>query len=100
MNLVESGELSHAARILRSSGLAPGNAQTLQELSNPELRPQERLDDLPPEAINYQPAVPLRLDRDLFARTPQQARKGLSAGLGGTRNEYLKLCLEDNDSLD
>ena len=28
------------------------------------------------------------------------ARKGLSAGLGGTRNEYLKLVLEDEYALD
>ena len=37
----------------------------------------------------------LQLDRALFATTLQELRKGLSPGLGGTRYEYLKLCLED-----
>eukprot|EP00973_Karenia_brevis_P018277 2509545-Karenia_brevis.AAC.1 len=82
--LVERGELSHAARVLRSTGLAPGNQHTLQELRNPELRPQILHDDLPNDILQHQPAEEVQLDRQIFTQVLQQARKGLSAGLGGT----------------
>ena len=97
--LVEEGELSHGARVLRSSGLAPGTADTLGELRHPDLRPQALPNDLPVEPLHYVPQAPVTLNRILFAAVLMQARKGLSAGLGGTRNEYLKLCLEDEWAL-
>ena len=86
--------------MLRSTILAPGTEETLQELLNPELRPRQLLRELPAEALRYQPQSPVVLDRALFATTLQGARRGLSAGLGGTRNEYLQLCLEDETALD
>ena len=100
ISLVEQGELSHAARVLRSAGLAPGDQNPLDELRNSELRPRVLRDPLPQESLQFQPQDPLKLDRDIFANVLQQTRKGLSAGLIGMRNEYLKLCLEDDLSLD
>jgi len=41
----------------------------------------------------------VRLDADIFTAVLRETRKGLSAGLGGTQNEYLKLCLEDDAAL-
>ena len=98
--LAERGELSHAARVLRSTGLAPGTPQTLAELCDNTLRPQELQTPLPPEPLQYQPQSPVVLDRTQFAWVLQEARRGLSAGLGGTRNEYLQLCLESETALD
>ena len=95
--LVERGELSHAARVLKSSGLAPGVPATLQELRTQ--RPQARTDALPREALEHQPREPLQLDAGIFAKVLREARRGLSAGLGGMRNEYLRLCLEDDVAL-
>ena len=95
--LAERGELSHAARLLKSNGLAPGTHATLVELRNQ--RPQVLRDPLPPEAVEHQPQEPVRLDADIFTAVLRDARKGLSAGLGGTRNEHLRLCLEDDTAL-
>ena len=46
--------------------------------------------------MEYLPQEPLRLDPDVFVSVLREARKGLSAGVGGTRNEHLRLCLEDD----
>ena len=95
--LAERGELSHAARMLKSTGLAPGTRATLDELRSQ--RPQALRDPLPPEVSEYQPQEVVRLDADIFTAVLRETRKGLSAGLGGTRNEYLRLCLEDDAAL-
>ena len=39
--LIEKGELSHAARVLKSAGLAPGNTDTLRQLTDPQCRPPD-----------------------------------------------------------
>ena len=95
--LAEWRELSHAARMLKSMDLAPGTQATLDELRSQ--RPQDLRDPLPPEASEYQPREAVRLDADIFTAVLRETRKRLSAGLGGTRNEYLKLCLEDDAAL-
>ena len=40
IELASQGELSHAARNLQSNGIAEGSEQTLRELQDPRLRPQ------------------------------------------------------------
>ena len=67
--LAGRGELSSAARLLRSNGLAPGNNDTLQQLCDPLLRPRHRLLDFPPEVLNYTSDEPVQLDRDLLLLT-------------------------------
>ena len=98
--LVEVGELSHAARVLRSPGLASGNADTLVELRDLDRRPPNLQTALPPDAVNFQPRAPLRVDPEVFANVLLTARRGLAAGPSGQRYEYLKLALEDDASLD
>ena len=98
--LIANGELSHAARLLRSKGVAPGTLETLNKLTDPRLRPPEQLRPIPDEVLSYRPEAPVELDRDLFARNLRTTRRGLSPGLGGTRNEHLKLALEDTTCLD
>ena len=52
--------------------------------------------------MSFWPAEPnsLRFDRDLFASVLRETRRGLSASLSGGRNEFYKLCLEDEEALD
>eukprot|EP00959_Pyramimonas_sp_CCMP1952_P236946 4951895-Pyramimonas_sp.AAC.1 len=69
------GELSHAARVLSSSGLAPGNDTTLGELKNPQLRPETPTIPFPDGFRDFQPSSPLTLDRDLFGDVLRQTRR-------------------------
>ena len=91
--LVEQGELSHAARVLKSAGLAPGSPETLAQLRDPNLRPQELRTPLPDGVASFVPLAGLRLDAGLLAAALQGARRGLSPGLGGMRYEHFKVCL-------
>ena len=72
--LIAKGELSHAARLIKSVGVAPGNHDTLAQLTDPSLRP----------------AASFQLDRERFARNLRKARRGLCPGLADTRNDHLK----------
>ena len=96
VKLVEEGELSHAARMLYASELAPGSQATLDELRDPALRPQAPQEDLPENIGSYVPATPVTLDKQVFGDVLREARRGVSSGMFGNRNEYLKLCLEDD----
>ena len=42
----------------------------------------------------------MELEKTRFIKNLRSARRGLSPGLGGTRNEHLKILLEDNEGLD
>ncbi len=64
--LVQHGELSHAARVLKSAGLAPGTSDTLSKLRDPTLRPQHLQQPLPDAAAPFVPEDALRLDSGLF----------------------------------
>ena len=48
--LIEQGEFSHAARTLKPGSVAPSTPATLAELRNPELRPPQLTQPLPPAA--------------------------------------------------
>ena len=53
------------------------------------------------EAVRqYTPDEPLVLDCGLVATNLRSSRRGLSPGLGGTRNEHPKLILEDAAAFD
>ena len=93
--LIEQGELSHAARIPRSGGLAPANQETLNSLS---ARPSRSIQDIDPSHLTYQPETSIVLDRKLFVRNLRKARRGLSPGLGDMRNEHMKTALENDDA--
>ena len=98
LHYAELGELSHAARELESVGLALGCLSTLAELQDAQLRPSG-----PAEPINTAPSegTPLiSLERHLFGTVLRIARRGVSAGLSGNRNEFLRVCLDDDISFD
>jgi hypothetical protein len=97
--LVEQGELSHAARVLKSPGLAPGTEATLLQLRSPSLRPQALMSPLPVQALSHAPSDAVKIDRQILAAALQSARRGLSPGLGGTRYEFWTPCLEDDAAI-
>jgi len=98
--LVANGELSHAARLIRSNGLAPGDDDTLRQLADTNLRPLDRLRPLPAEVDAYRPDVVVELDRGKFIGNLRRAPRGLSGGLSGHRNEHMKIALEDPAALE
>ena len=100
LQLIQEGELSHAARTLESYGLAPGNQDTLDELRNPLLRPPAPL--VPPSFSFHIFESPSRitLDKQIFTEVLRSSRRGLNTGLSINRNEFLRLCLEDDVALD
>ena len=100
VRLAEQGELSHAARVLRSTGMAPGTDATLQELTDLNLRPPVASEPLPDGLPMFVPSEPLELDKQIFSDTLRSSRRGLSSGVSGNRNEYLKLVLEDDVAFD
>ncbi len=74
--LVEQDELSHAARVLKSAGFAPGSPETLAQLRDPNLRPQELRISLPDRVASFVPLAGVRLDAGLLAAALQGARRG------------------------
>eukprot|EP00959_Pyramimonas_sp_CCMP1952_P334215 6999515-Pyramimonas_sp.AAC.1 len=72
MELIQHGQLSHAARNLTSPGLAPGTDATLTELSSPDLRPPKPAERAPDGFRDSIPHKPLALDRNVFATVLRQ----------------------------
>ena len=61
LQLVQMGELSSSRQVLEGAEQAPGTLATLAALSDPERRPPEPRDLLPPELIHHRPQVELDL---------------------------------------
>ncbi len=80
---------------MTASGIAPGTAETLAELRDPNLRPARLTAAIPEEALHFRPAVRLELDRAKLVRSVQSARRGIAADVSGTRPEHLKVLLDD-----
>ena len=97
---VRLGEVSRARQLMTSSGIAPGTAETLAELRDPDLRPPRLIAAIPEEVLSFRPARRLVLDRAKLARSVQSARRGSAADLSGTRPEHFKTLLDDEDVWD
>ena len=80
--------------------LAPGDTETLEQLTNEEARPTALAEDLPEELRNFKPLTGVHLDKQLLLNTLRGLRRGLSGGLSGMRNEHLKSLLPDTEALD
>ena len=94
--LIERGQLSKAAKLLTSNGLAPGSASTLAQLRDPEKRPPSLTAPLPSEALNYCPQGPLQLDKNKLLTKLRSAKRGSAPGPSGCRIEHLKPLVEDD----
>ena len=88
--LIEQGQLSRAAKLLNSAGLAPRNADTLAQLTDPAKRPPQLTVPLTSRVTQYSPARPIDFDGNLFVKNLRGARKGGAPGPNGCRAEHLK----------
>ena len=59
--LVHQGEVSRARQVLCSQAKAPGNQATLNELRDPERRPPQLSEAIPPEVSGYCPPAPIQV---------------------------------------
>jgi hypothetical protein len=91
---VRLGEASHARRELTAAQLAPGNAATLEALTDPVRRPPAPTEPISPDVMRFVPAAALQLDRDAFLNNQRSASRGVGGGMSGTKNEHLTVCLE------
>ena len=98
--LVEQGQLSKAARILTSNGVAPGTPDTLEQLRDPEKRPPVLSEPLPVEVTGYQARHPLRLDKNKLLANLRSTKRGSAPGPSGTRLEHFKPLLEEEAESD
>ena len=88
---VRLGEVSRARQILTSPGLAPGTQATLEQLTDPDLRPQALAAPLPEGLLEFEPTRVLVLDRGRLANALRGAGRGSAADLSGTRYEHLRV---------
>ena len=94
--LVHLGELSAARQALTAGPLAPGTAETLQELRDPTRRPNEPYAPLHPSLSEFQPDQPIHLPDDLILMNLRRARKGAAPGPSGLTTDTLRILLDDD----
>ena len=78
-------------------GLAPGTKATLDELTNPDLRPPRPTAPIPAQLLEQLPAEPLKLDSSKVLEALRSAGRGSAQDLSGTRYEHLRVLLEDEE---
>ena len=97
IRLVRCGELSRAARVLTSKGLAPANDTTVERLK--KKHPANNNDSL---AFSTCADNQIQLTRSSLSHVIRQSPRGSAAGISGWRYEHLRLLLdnvETNDGL-
>ena len=95
VHLVQLGELSAAAHALTAAPQAPGNADTLAELRDPDCRPQAPQVPLSAAVLSHQPDTACPLPESVFLGCLRGARRGSAAGPCGATNEHLRLLLDE-----
>ena len=75
--------------------MAPGNAATLAELTDPARRPAELQEPIAEECQNYWPQLPLELEKKMLLANLRSAPKGSAAGLLGSKNEHFQVLLDN-----
>ena len=98
---VRTGDLSRAASTLTASPVAPGNAETLSKLTDPDRRPVDSASPLTADDLNSAaPQAKLHLDQSKFLETLRSAKRGVAPGRCGTRQEQLRALLESERAAD
>ena len=92
VRLARIGELSSARQALLSEPLAPGDAATLQQLTDPRSRPDQAYQPIAPDLLAWNPDSPAELLPDQFFANLRPA-----PGPSGLTGEILRLVLEDAD---
>lgn len=90
-------EVTRARVQLTSLGLAAGTKATLDELTNPDLRPPRPTAPIPAQLLEQLPAEPLKLDSSKVLEALRSAGRGSAQDLSGTRYEHLRVLLEDEE---
>ena len=100
VRLIQSREISKAARILTSQGLAPETDEVLEKLKSKHpvgvIRPDEISFDL---SSSSPPSSP-HMDRVAFKNTIKSAPRGSGCGPSGWRYEHIQAIFEDDKSTD
>ena len=95
---VRLGEVSRARQCLTGAALAPGNEDTFRALQ--DRRPEQVIRPLTQEVLDFQPEVPVHLDRAMFLTSLKSAPRGSSPGPGGCTYEHLKVLLDESDTME
>ena len=98
VRLARLGELSSARQALLSEPLAPGDAATLQQLTDPRSRPDQAYQPIAPDLLAWNPDSPAELLPDQFFANLRRSRKGAAPGPSGLTGEILRLVLDDDES--
>ena len=95
---VKLGEVSRARLCLTGASLAPGTDETFDAVQN--RRPQEVVRNIPQDILEFEPDVPVQVDRKAFLKCLKSAPKGSSLGPGGCTNEHLRILVDDVDPME
>ena len=80
--------------------MAPGTPDTLAVLKNPERRPEEPLEPLPQDLLDFEPEEKVSLNKKLFLETLRKTPRGSAGGLTGLRFEHMKVMLDERNGTD
>ena len=97
---VRQGQLSPARQALTAASLAPGDAHTLQALSDPLRRPPHRRREIPAEVLDHEPAEAVTLFVRQVAEALRSAKRGSAPGLSGATVDHCTLLLDDPTTLE
>jgi len=90
--------VSAARQALSAGPLAPGERSTLDELTDPNRRPQAPYQALDPAVLQYKPPEPVDMPADLLLTSLRRARKAAAPGPSGLTAEMLQLVLDDEEA--
>ena len=85
-------ELSSGRQALEGAELAPGTLATLAALTDPDRRPPEPREPLPPQLVNHRPQVDV-LSSEGLCKNLRTSRRGAAAGPSGMTAEHLRVLL-------
>ena len=63
-------------------------------------RPQEVVRNIPQDILEFEPDVPVEVDRKAFLKRLKSAPKGSSPGPGGSTYEHLRILVDDVDTME
>ena len=73
--------------------MAPSTLATLAALTNPDRRPAEPREPLPPQLVNHRPQVEFVLSSEGLCKNLRTSRRGAAAGPSGMTAEHLRVLL-------
>lgn len=90
--LTRLGELSRARQALLADPLAPGNATTLEQFTDPAARPLQPYQPIHSNILTWAPQSPCHLPSTLLTTNLRRARRGTAPGPNGLTARLPKSC--------